>query len=300
MTLTEMRSQLAKRDIQLTKSLGQNFLHDGNQLRRIVDAAKLTTADKVLEVGPGLGPLTELLLAQADEVFAVELDGRLVEFLAQRFGAQKQATELLAPALEGKTEPAATPSELGAFHLLHDDALSFLKREQRDWSDWKLVANLPYSVASPILVELAAGARAPKTIVATLQLEVAKRLMAKADDDEYGLLTLLVQIDFKPREWFKIPPECFFPSPDVDSACVILERRATPLLPENLRPAYIKIIKRGFSQRRKMMMKLLKQDWAADKLAAAFVELNISPLERAEKLSLEQFVALTKILGADK
>ncbi len=183
--------------------------------------------------------------------------------------------------------------------LIHDDALAFLKREPRDWSDWKLVANLPYSVASPILVELAAGPRAPKMIVATLQLEVAKRLMAQADDDDYGMLTLLVQIDFEPRGWFKIPPECFFPSPDVDSACVCLVRRATPLLPENLRPAFVKIVKRGFSQRRKMMLKLLKQDWAVDKLAAAFAELKISPQERAEKLSLEQFVELTKYLSKD-
>jgi 16S rRNA A1518/A1519 N6-dimethyltransferase RsmA/KsgA/DIM1 with predicted DNA glycosylase/AP lyase activity len=180
--------------------------------------------------------------------------------------------------------------------LIHDDALAYIKREPRDWNDWKLVANLPYSVASPILVELAAGSRAPKMIVATLQMEVAKRLMAQADDDNYGLLTLLVQIDFKPRDWFKIPPECFFPSPDVDSACVCLVRRATPLLPENLRPAFVKIVKRGFSQRRKMMLKLLKQDWPKEKLEAAFAELKISPQERAEKLSLEQFVALTKIL----
>jgi 16S rRNA (adenine1518-N6/adenine1519-N6)-dimethyltransferase len=177
--------------------------------------------------------------------------------------------------------------------LIHDDALAYIKREARDWSDWKLVANLPYSVASPILVELAAGPRAPKMIVATLQLEVAKRLMALADDEDYGVLTLLVQIDFEPRGWFKIPPECFFPSPDVDSACVCLVRRATPLLPENLRPAFVKIVKRGFSQRRKMMLKLLKQDWPVDKLTAAFAELKISPQERAEKLSLEQFVALT-------
>jgi len=181
-------------------------------------------------------------------------------------------------------------------HLFHDDALEFLRREPRDWSDWKLVANLPYSVASPILVELAAGIRAPKMIVATLQLEVAKRLMAQADDDDYGILTLLVQLDFEPKSFFRIPPECFFPSPDVDSACVILERRAQPLLPENLRASFMKIVKRAFSQRRKMMLKLLKQDWAADKLASAFAELSISPQERAEKLSLEQFVALTEKL----
>ena len=301
MTLTEMRELLAKRDIQLTKSLGQNFLHDGNQLRRIVNAANLTPTDKVLEVGPGLGPLTELLLAKADEVLAVEMDGRLVEFLCEHFGAEKQQDEQLADALASPAStPAAEPDHCGAFHLLHDDALAFLKREPRDWSEWKLVANLPYSVASPILVELAAGPRAPKLIVATLQLEVAKRLMARADDDDYGILTLLVQIDFEPREWFKIPSECFFPAPEVDSACVSLVRRETPLLPEALRATFVKIVKRGFSQRRKMMLKLLKADWDKEQLAAAFAALNISPMERAEKLSLEQFVALTKLLAEGK
>jgi 16S rRNA (adenine1518-N6/adenine1519-N6)-dimethyltransferase len=298
MTLTEMRSLLAKRDIQLTRSLGQNFLHDGNQLRRIVAAAELTPTDKVLEIGPGLGPLTELLLEKAGEVLAIETDARLVDFLCERFGTEQRRADLLTDALAGRPMTSAEPDQIGAFHLLHDDALAFLKREPRDWSDWKLVANLPYSVASPILVELAAGPLSPKLIVATLQLEVAKRLMAQADDDNYGMLTLLVQIDFEPCASFKIPPECFFPSPDVDSACVCLVRRATPLLPENLRPPFVKIVKRGFSQRRKMMIKLLKQDWAADKLAAAFTELNISPMERAEKLSLEQFVDLTKLLVA--
>jgi len=242
--------------------------------------------------------LTELLLEKAGEVLAIEMDARLVDFLCERFGTEQRSPDLMADALAGQSERAVEPEQGAAFHLLHDDALAFLKREPRDWSDWKLVANLPYSVASPILVELAAGPRAPKLIVATLQLEVAKRLMAQADDDDYGILTLLVQLDFEPRGSFKIPPECFFPSPDVDSACVCLVRRATPLLPENLRPAFVKIVKRGFSQRRKMMLKLLKQDWAADKLAAAFAGLNISPQERAEKLTLEQFVALTQFLSS--
>jgi 16S rRNA (adenine1518-N6/adenine1519-N6)-dimethyltransferase len=269
--LTEMRDVLDRRGIQLTKSLGQNFLHDANQLRRIVEAAELSKDDKVLEIGPGLGPLTELLLHSAGEVLAIEMDARLVEVLRERF-----------PKL----------------NLLHADALEFLKQDARVWSDWKLVANLPYSVASPILVELACGARAPKKIVATLQLEVARRLMARADDDDYGILTLLVQLDFVPQSFFKIPPECFFPSPDVDSACVILERRVQPLLPENLRGSFIKIVKRAFSQRRKMMLKLLKADWSQEKLTHAFTEFNISPQERAEKLSLEQFVELTRLLAA--
>jgi 16S rRNA (adenine1518-N6/adenine1519-N6)-dimethyltransferase len=286
MKLSEMRELLDQRGIQLTKSLGQNFLHDAHQLERMVGLAELTTADKVLEIGPGLGPLTEFLLAKAAEVLAIEKDARLVEVLSQRF-----ATQITIP-----------HSALGTPHLelLHADALDFLKHEARDWRDWKLVANLPYSVASPILVELAAGARAPRLLVVTLQLEVAQRLMAQADGDDYGLLTLLVGLDFEPRGWFKIPAGSFFPAPDVDSACVRFVRREQPLLPENLRSLFMRLVKRSFSQRRKMMLKLLKQDWPKEKLEAAFAELNISPQERAEKLSLDQFVALTEILAKSK
>jgi 16S rRNA (adenine1518-N6/adenine1519-N6)-dimethyltransferase len=312
MKLNQMREILASRGIQLTKSLGQNFLHDQNQLQRIVAAAELSKTDKVLEIGPGLGPLTELLLQNAGEVLAIEKDSRLVEFLREKF---KLLTPTLSSFSEEREKNAATlknfpsprpsgervavrPGE-GKLKLLHADALEFLKREARDCSNWKLVANLPFSITSPILVELACGRRAPKKIVATLQLEVARRLMAKSGDDDYGILTLLVQLDFEPRELFKIPPGCFFPEPDVDSACVILDRRKQPLLAENLRAPFEKIVKRAFSQRRKMMLKLLKTDWPLEKLEAAFAELKIPPQERAEKLSLAQFIELANALSAE-
>lgn len=273
MTLNDMRGILAARGIQLTKSLGQNFLHDQNQLRRIVEGAQLTGDDNVLEVGPGLGPLTEMLLENAGHVLAIEKDVRLTEILGERFRSPK-------------------------IQLVHADALEYLKSDDRDWSDWKVVSNLPYSVASPILVELACGARAPKNIVATLQWEVARRLAARPGNDDYGILTLLVQLDFEVRDTFKIPAACFFPEPDVDSACVVMERRELPLLPENLRGTYVKIVKRAFSQRRKMMFKLLKHDWPEERLKAAFAELGISAQERAEKLRLEQFVKFTKSVSA--
>jgi 16S rRNA (adenine1518-N6/adenine1519-N6)-dimethyltransferase len=137
-------------------------------------------------------------------------------------------------------------------------------------------------------------------MVVTLQREVAQRLMAGGGDDDYGVLTLLVQLDYEPRGNFKIPADCFFPVPDVDSSCVILQRRTRPLLAREQRATFVKIVKRAFSQRRKMMLKLLKQDWSPDKLAGAFATLQISPQERAEKLSLEQFAALTKILAEEK
>ena len=286
-----MRELLAARGIQLTKSLGQNFLHDAHQLRRIVAAAELSDRDKVLEIGPGLGPLTQLLLDEAGELLAIEKDARLVDFLRERFKS-------LTPALSHPLGEGVRRTGEGkcAFSLLHADALEFLKHESRDWSDWKLVANLPYSVASPILVELAQSPRRPERMVVTLQLEVARRLMAGPGQKDYGVLTLLVQLEYEPREWFKIPAGCFFPAPDVDSGCVVLVRRQTPLLPENQHAQFVKIVKRAFSERRKIMLKLLKQDWPVEKLEAAFAALKVPAQERAEKLSLEKFVKLTSVL----
>ncbi|MFM1768053.1 MAG: rRNA ((1518)-N(6)/adenine(1519)-N(6))-dimethyltransferase RsmA [Verrucomicrobiota bacterium] len=274
LTLSEIRRILDARGLQLTKSLGQNFLHDGNQLRRIVEAGGVGPGDRVLEIGPGLGPLTERLLERAGHVLAIEKDGRLVACLRERLAA--------APNLE----------------LVEDDALEFLRRHPRDWSGWKLVANLPYSVASPILVELALAPQPPERMVATLQLEVAQRLAAAAGTDDYGLLTLLVQLRFEPRGWFRIPASCFFPAPDVDSACLTLQRRARPLLEAAQVPLYTRVVKQAFSQRRKMMLKLLKAGWPVPVLERAFAETGLDPGTRAERVTLEQFVGLTRALAA--
>lgn len=271
MKLNEIKQILSERGIQLTKSLGQSFLHDGNQLRRIVEAAKLKGEEKVLEIGPGLGPLTELLVARAGEILAIEKDRKLFEALKARIDSPR-------------------------LHLVHADALDYLQREPRDWSGWKMVSNLPYSVASPILVELAQARHGPELIIATLQLEVAKRLMAAPGEKDYGVLTLLVHLEYEPRGFFKIPASCFFPEPDVDSACVGLERRVPRLLASERKSVFADIVKRAFSQRRKMMLKLLKEDWPTKVLEQVFEQLQLSPQSRAETVSLEQFVRLTEVL----
>ncbi len=271
--LTQMRALLTQHGIQLTKSLGQNFLHDGNQLRRIANAGAIKPGDKILEIGPGLGPLTELLLENGNEVLAIEKDQRLIPLLQARFAEQKN------------------------FTLLHADALRVVEDMERDWQNWKLIANLPYSVASPILVELAHNPRKPERLIATLQLEVAQRLMAETDGEDYGILTLLVQLHYQPTDLFKIPPKCFFPAPDVDSACISLIRREQPLLPPELVPKFERIVKTAFGQRRKMAIKLLKQNWPVEQLEAAFNAIGLPLQIRAEKVSLEQFATLTKALS---
>jgi 16S rRNA (adenine1518-N6/adenine1519-N6)-dimethyltransferase len=288
-----MKRLLTERRIQLTRSLGQSFLHDGNQLRRIVESADLTRTDKVLEIGPGLGPLTELLLQQAGELLAIEKDARLAGVLLQRFptehtqGASSHGCKIV-------------PHEVhrARFQLLVDDALEYLRRERRDWSDWKLVANLPYSVASPILVELAQGQGPPERLVATLQIEVAQRIMAPPGDPNYGVLSLLLQLNFAPRSSFKIPASCFFPQPDVDSACVCLRRREDRPLRAAGEELFFRIVKRSFSQRRKMMFKLLRVDWPETRLAKAFEQAAIPAGARAETVSREQFVRLTELLAS--
>lgn len=266
---------LARREITLTKSLGQNFLHDGNQLLRIAEFGELARNDRVLEIGPGLGPLTEVLLDRAGHVLAIEKDQRLVKCLEEHF---------------------TTPIKEGRLALVWADALEYV--QNRDWSRWKLLANLPYSVASPILVELARTVHGPERLVATLQLEVAQRLMAAPASSDYGLLSVLVQAKYQPEGAFKIPSSCFFPEPDVDSACVRLMRKPAPALTASEEPVFERVVKRGFSQRRKMMLKLLRADWPEDALLAGFQQACIATTERAEKVSVDQFIKLTRCLHA--
>jgi 16S rRNA (adenine1518-N6/adenine1519-N6)-dimethyltransferase len=274
MRLNEMREVLQARQIQLTRSLGQNFLHDANQLRKIVRLAALEPEDAVLEIGPGLGPLTEQLLARAGRVLCVEKDQRLVRFLQERFGSE--------PRLQ----------------VIQADALDWLQAEPRDWQAWKMVSNLPYSVGSPILVELALAPRPPARMVVTLQWEVVQRLQAGPGDPDYGLLSVLVQARFDPAEHFKIPAGCFFPEPDIDSGCLRLERRAEALVPEAARGRFLQVAKRAFSQRRKMMFKVLKADWPEKDLEPAFAAAGLRRDARAETVSVGQFAILARELNA--
>ena len=272
MTLSEMRRVLAERNLKLTRSLGQCFLHDGNQLRRIVAAAELQAQDRVLEIGPGLGPLTELLLARAGKVMAIEKDARLVAYLRERF--------------------ANTP----ALTLVAADAQDYLRAERRDWREWKLVSNLPYSVASPILIDLAQNPDGPQRLVVMVQFEVAKRLVAEAGSPDYGVLTLLLQVAYEVRGKFRIPAACSYPRPDVDSACVNLVRRTAPLLPEAQMASFRALVKLALAQRRKTMLKLLRTKWPLGKLEPAFAALSLPPEIRGEMVTLALFAQLTRLL----
>ena len=269
MNRNDIRETLDEESIRLTKSLGQNLLHDQNVLRRIVKAGDLSPTDKVLEIGPGLGALTKHLLTAVGQLTAIEMDRRLESRLRERFGGEPH------------------------FDLQHCDALKFFQQPGADWSDWKLVSNMPYSVASPLLVDLAAMPNGPRRLVVTLQLEVAQRLCAVPATKEYSKLTLLVGCRYEAGGMFRISPHCFFPEPRVDSACLTFHRRAEPLFPDAMYQPFKTVVKRAFSQRRKMMRKNLKGGWPEEIIDAAMNATELDLKIRAEKVTLAQFVELT-------
>lgn len=280
MTLSEMRALLAAKDLRLTRSLGQNFLHDGNQLRRIVALAALPPEAQVLEIGPGLGPLTEHLLAAGAQVLAIEKDARLLPILRERLGHHPTLELLHADALEWLTDPSPGA---GA---------------GRDWSETRLVANLPYSVGSPILVELAQAAHPPRALVATLQTEVVDRIRAVPGTAAFGVLSLLLGRVYEPGPSFRIPASCFFPAPDVESSCIRLDRRPEPLVKGGEAAVYVDLVKTAFSQRRKQLRKVLRNRWPEDHLADAWKALALAPDLRPETLGPTRFAALARHLGA--
>lgn len=271
MKFSEIRELLDRYGLRLTKSLGQNFLHDANQLKKIAMQGELAPSDQVLEIGPGLGPLTVLLIHSGANVLAIELDARFIPILRSRFA---DATN---------------------FELRQGDGVDLMKQHQ-DWSTWKMVANLPYSVASAILVEAALTPGCFSRIVATLQWEVVSRIVASAGTEEYGLLSLLVQLRYKVENRFKIRSGAFFPAPEVDSGVITLVRRKEEILPLELHPLFLQVVKQGFSQRRKMMKKLLKARWDDAVLTEAFRRLSLPETIRAEKVTLKQFALLTQYI----
>ena len=273
MNLSEIRKLLNDEDIMLTKSLGQTFMHDQNQLRKIVALAKLAPDDSVIEIGPGLGPLTGMLLEIVGHVTAIETDRRLIKLLEERLGQRENLT------------------------LQHADAMKIVRKTEFDWSSHKLVANLPYSIASPLLIDLAESPGRPRAMIVTLQLEVVQRMLAKPGTKEYGVLALLIGLHYAAGEWFTIPRGSFYPEPNVDSGCIELLRRETPLLPPELCPVYKKIVKRVFAERRKKMMKLLKRDWPEAAVVEAFDALGLDEKIRAERVTLGQFTELTQRLS---
>jgi 16S rRNA (adenine1518-N6/adenine1519-N6)-dimethyltransferase len=226
MTLTEVRRVLDELGLRPSKALGQNFLVDGNILRIIVEQADVRRDETVLEIGPGLGVLTEELAARAKLVIAIEKDRRLCEYLRGKF-----------PDIE-LVEGDAAEVELPACD--------------------KVVANLPYSISTPTLERLVEGEAKPRRMVVALQREVAQRLAAPPRSKDYGALTLFTGLRYHVTVAHLISPHCFYPEPRVESAVVVLDRREPRVKLEPGAPFHA-IVRAGFAHRRKMLGKLLAE-----------------------------------------
>jgi 16S rRNA (adenine1518-N6/adenine1519-N6)-dimethyltransferase len=264
--LSEISATLREIRVSPVKTLGQNFLHDKNLSRWIVDQADLTSQDYVVEIGPGLGALTKFALDKRARVLAIEKDARLVAFLRQRFSDSR-------------------------LEVLHADALEFDVRTLFTKRRVKVVGNLPYNISSPLLLKFLKYPSPISLWLLMLQKEVAARLSATPSSKEYGALSLQVQLHYRVKYLRKIPASVFIPQPDVDSAIVRIIPRDPGELPGRDDNLFTTLVRRGFSERRKQLGKLLRDhiaDWPR-----ATEALGLDRQVRAEELSLQEWIALT-------
>ncbi len=269
---------LKRYNLRAHKGLGQNFLRDPLALEKIISAAEIQQPDTVLEIGPGLGSLTRYLAVAAKEVVAVELDEKLL------------------PPLKAVLFPYQN------IRLIHGDILKLFPKDLINDKDYIVVANIPYYITSAVIRHLLAQSPKeenepkPRRIVLTVQKEVAQRICAAPGD--MSLLALSVQIYGKPRIAAYIPAEAFFPAPKVDSAVLVIDIYPSPLIKEELLDTFFKLIKAGFSQKRKTLRNSLSSGLHISPTAASdlLTRVNIDPQRRAETLSIEEWERLAENL----
>lgn len=262
----EVRAYMKSIGFSPGKSLGQNFLVDANMRDLILDASETGSNDRVVEVGPGLGVMTDGLVRRAAQVTAIELDFRLSEHLRQRF------------------------SEVRNLRLIQGDAV------KADWTELlrpdpvRVVSNLPYSVGSRILYDLANPEIAPVSVTVMLQSDVADRLLAQPGTDLHGLLTVRMGWSFHIKRVRNVPGSCFLPPPRVGSSVVHLTRRKTPPAPLSNPARFEKLLQFAFTRRRKQLRGILRDFGAGE----ADTDLDLS--RRPETLSLEEWTALANAI----
>ncbi|MBI1374923.1 MAG: ribosomal RNA small subunit methyltransferase A [Phycisphaera sp.] len=263
-TLSDIRGLLDAHGIHPKHRFGQNFLHDPNKLRDILAAAAIEPGDAVLEVGPGTGVLTEPMLAAGGRVVAVEIDDDMAGILRERIGEDCDGWTLVhADVMAGK-------------HAINPDVVAAL-----DGASFKLVANLPYNVAGPLLATLATDHPTMASAIVMIQREVAERIVAAPGGKEYGPLTVILQAMCTIDRVTTLSPNCFWPRPKVDSAVIRLVRRDTPLTDDP--HALSAFLQRLFQKRRKQIGAILGRDTLPN---------GFDPTLRPEQLSVERLIAL--------
>ncbi len=277
-TLSEIRDLLASAGLRPQKKLGQNFLIDGNLMIKIVQAAGLEPDDVVLEIGAGTGSLTEMLLQQAHQVVAVELDRGLAELLADRLAGRDNLTLLHEDVLQSKSQIAPV-------------VLDALRQAARD-RPALLVANLPYHIASPILIDLLLCDVPFKRFCFSVQREVADRITARPSTKDYGPISILLQLCGTVYKITHLPPQAFWPAPKIDSTALRIEIDLSRFPEKILLRRFSELLRLAFSHRRKTLNYNLKKQYAPADFGPACIASGIDPAIRAEAISPEQWYEL--------
>lgn len=281
---TRTREILQKHGFRFKKSLGQNFLTEPNILHKIVETAAIDKETNIIEVGPGIGALTEQLARAGKKVLAFEIDDRLIPVLA----------ETMAP--------------YDNVEVLHQDILKADLRETADKFDdgpIKVVANLPYYITTPIMMHILESELPVAEMVVMMQREVADRISAEPGTKAYGSLTIAVQYYMEAQLAFIVPKTVFIPQPNVDSAILKLTRRETPAVSVANEKEFFRLTKAAFQLRRKTLWNNLLSSYGKDDdtktwLTKSLEEAEIDPKRRGETLSLAEFARLSNALEANK
>ena len=267
---------LRRHNFTFQKKYGQNFLIDPNVLQRVMDAAGVAEDDCVLEIGPGIGTMTQLLAERAGKVVAVEIDRNLIPILEETLSPYPNVT------------------------VINEDILKLDVRELisgQEGCPVKVVANLPYYITTPIIMSLLESGAPLENITVMVQKEVAERMQAGPGTKEYGALSLAVQYYSEPEVVANVPPNCFIPRPNVGSAVIRLTRYGTPPVQAADAGKLFAIIRASFNQRRKTLANSLGNapglGVSRERVAQVLEEMGLPAMVRGEALTLTQFAALS-------
>ena len=272
---------LQKYNFRFQKKFGQNFLIDTHVLEKIIESAGITKDDFVLEIGPGIGTMTQYLCENAREVMAVEIDQNLIPILGE------------------------TLSEYNNVTVVNEDILKLdiakVAKEHNDNKPIKVVANLPYYITTPIIMGLFESHVPLESITVMVQKEVADRMQSGPGSKEYGALSLAVQYYSKAEIVANVPPNCFMPRPNVGSAVIRLTCHEEAPVEVDDEKLMFKIIRASFNQRRKTLQNGINNapglNFNKEQVVAALDEMGLVPTIRGEALTLEQFAKLSNLLG---
>ena len=275
---------LKKHQFTFQKKFGQNFLIDPHVLDKIISAAEITKEDFVLEIGPGIGTMTQYLAEAAREVTAVVIDRNLIPILSETLSAYDNV------------------------QIINEDVLKLdlaaLAKERNGGKPIKVVANLPYYITTPIIMGLFEGGVPIESITVMVQKEVAMRMQAGPGTKDYGALSLAVQYYAEPYLAANVPPNCFMPRPNVGSAVIRLTRYAEPAVKAKDEKLMFALIRASFNQRRKTLQNGLNNSqelsFTKEQIAEAIEKMGLSPSVRGEALTLEQFAKLSDLLAEVK